>query len=265
MSRNARSGLSHLLIVAAAVSLTACDIVFESLNAKASEDWTKSYQLAAGGQVEIVNTNGMIEVVPSDGNTVEVKAEKIAKGMNDEAAKETLKKIEIREEISPGRIHLQTALPGGGGHFSHIEVNYHVTVPRQAAITLRNTNGTVRASGIQGDARMETTNGSIHATALGGSIEGGTTNGSVTIESDNIGKGGIHVETTNGGIRLTVPATAKADVSARCVNGSVSATNLNIVSETSDSRRRRLEGRLNGGGPKIDLSTTNGSVHITGK
>ncbi len=266
MSRNRRSGLIHLVLLAAAVSLTACDIVVESLNAKATDEWKKTYQLAPGGQVEVVNLNGSIQVTPSEGNSVEVTVEKIARGMSEQAAKETLKNIEIREQVTPDHVRLQTAIPSGGGNFSHREVNYRLAVPRQASVRLQTSNGTVRADGIRGDARLETTNGSIHATGLGGSIEGGTTNGSVTIESDSLGKDGIRLETTNGSITLTLPATTKADISARCVNGSVRATNLNVVSETSnESSRRRLEGKLNGGGPRIALETTNGSVRLTGK
>ncbi len=266
MSTRRRFGPIHLILLAAAFSLTACDIVVESLNAKATDEWKKTYQLAPGGQVEVVNMNGSIQVEPSDGNTVEVTAEKIARGMNDEAAKETLKNIEIREEVTPDRVRLQTAIPSGGGNFSHREVNYRLTVPRQASVRLRTSNGTVRAAGIRGDARLETTNGSIHATGLGGSIEGGTTNGSVTIEVDSLGKDGIRLETTNGSIALTMPSAAKADIAARCVNGSVRATNLNVVSQGSgETSRRRLEGPVNGGGPKITLETTNGSVRLTGK
>jgi hypothetical protein len=37
------------------------------------------------------------------------------------------------------------------------------------------------------------------------------------------------------------------------------------VESTGEKNRRRLEGRLNGGGSRVELATTNGGIHITGR
>ena len=48
-----------------------------------------------------MNQNGPITVEPSAaGGQVEVRAERIARSSSDEAAKELLKKIEIREDVT---------------------------------------------------------------------------------------------------------------------------------------------------------------------
>ena len=46
-------------------------------------------------------------------------------------------------------------------------------------------------------------------------------------------------------------------------NGGISADGLSI--ETTESSRRRLEGRLNGGGPQIRLEGTNGGIRIASR
>ena len=46
-------------------------------------------------------------------------------------------------------------------------------------------------------------------------------------------------------------------------NGGLGVENLNIVS--TDQNRRHLEGTLNGGGPSIELGTTNGGISLKGK
>ena len=63
----------------------------------------------------------------------------------------------------------------------------------------------------------------------------------------------------NGGVHLAVPEGTQADVSARCTNGRVSVTDLALDVE-GEQTRRRVAGRLNGGGARIDLQTTNGGV-----
>ena len=49
----------------------------------------------------IVNTNGVIDVEGVDGSTVEVRAERIAKGATEAAASELLPRIVIKEEAKP--------------------------------------------------------------------------------------------------------------------------------------------------------------------
>ena len=51
-----------------------------------------------------------------------------------------------------------------------------------------------------------------------------------------------------------------ATISASVTNGGISADGLSI--ETTESSRRRLEGRLNGGGPQVRLEGTNGGIRI---
>ena len=51
---------------------------------------------------------------------------------------------------------------------------------------------------------------------------------------------------------LTLPATAKATVSASCTNGGISVGSTGNF-EVSEQSRRHLEGRLNGGGTPIEL------------
>jgi DUF4097 and DUF4098 domain-containing protein YvlB len=65
----------------------------------------------------------------------------------------------------------------------------------------------------------------------------------------------------NGGIRVRVPEDTKADVSARCTNGRVNVSDLSFDADGEPSRRH-VEGRLNGGGGRIELSTVNGGVTL---
>jgi hypothetical protein len=250
-------------------AVTACDISIgdTGLNIgmatnKATETWTRSYDVAAKGQFEVVNTNGMVEVLQGTGPKVEVSAEKIAKASSDEAAKDLLGKIEIVETVKPDSVRLETKTPktfGSGG----AEVKYTIKVPAGVRVRAGTTNGGIKLTGISNDVEASTTNGGVNGEDLSGTVDASTTNGGVHLALSKLGAGGLKAETTNGGVSVVIPTDTKANVSAHVTNGGFGLENLNVVA--SEQTRRHLEGTLNGGGPAIELGTTNGGISLKGK
>lgn len=261
-----RRGLLGVLLALALPFAAACDIVggFAG-NERASEPWTKTYQLAPGGQLEITNVNGKIALTGSDGNTVEVNAEKVGRGNTPEAAREALKRIEIVEQVSPERIRLETKLQRAAGfNMGGGEVRYTVRVPAGANVKLETVNGGIEVVNVSGRAELETTNGGIVARRIAGALNATTTNGGVEADVERLAAEGVQMECTNGGLRLTLPKDARADIDAKVVNGGISVDGLTVDAQ-GEQTRRRLEGRLNGGGPKVRIEGTNGGIHITGR
>jgi len=246
------------------LSTAGCDIVTAELKASAKSEWRKSYELQPGGRVEISNVNGKIRVDPSTGNTVEVVAQKTAKAGSDEAAKEALERIEIKEDISPSAIRIETHLQKTSGWFGgNGQVLYTVRVPAGAEVKFSTVNGGVEITGLKGRITAETTNGGVVARDVSGTIDASTTNGGVDVELAQVADGGAKLGCTNGGIKLRLPSDAKANINASITNGGIEASGLSI--ETTESTRRRLEGRLNGGGPPIRIEGTNGGIRISAR
>lgn len=257
-------GVRGLAVLVAASALAACDVMVSSMNAqgRAGDEWARSYPITADGTLEIVNGNGEVDVTAGDVSQIEVKVERTAKASTDDLAREYLAKVEIAEEVSPNRVRLETRTPPRINR-SWAELKYHVIVPETISVSVRNTNGTVVIAGISGDVRAETTNGGVKGRDLSGRVEATSTNGGVVLDLKAISPGGVRAETTNGGIELQVPADAKADVKASVVNGGISLTGLSL--EGGERTRRRVEGRLNGGGPRVEVDTTNGGVRISAR
>ncbi len=233
------------------------------LPGRASDEWTKTYPLAAGGEVRIANTNGKVEVAGVSGSTVEVRAVRIAHGTTDEAARELLPRISIKEDIKPDRVSIETERIAGIMIGAGFEVQYSVKAPKGAVVNATSTNGVVTLTGLTGAVTARTTNGKVTAKDVSGGVQAHTTNGAVDVELASVGPDRIVLGTTNGGVTLTLPETAKADLSATVTNGGFNVTGLNL--EVSEQSRRRLEGRINGGGTKIELHTTNGGIRIRSK
>jgi hypothetical protein len=250
-----------------AVLAAGCDVTvgehgfsMDVVSGKATNDWTRTYTLAPGGHLEIVNVNGTINASPAEGRSTEVRAERIAKARDDGAAQELLKKIEIVEEASAENVRIQTKVPkmswGRSGH----EVRYFVKVAKGLSVQFETVNGGVRLENLDGRIVASTTNGGVRGKGLRGSVKADTTNGGVEVEMAAV-TGEIELGTTNGGIRLELPADAKATLDARCVNGGI---NVEAQVDELEKSRRQFRGTLNGGGHRVSVETVNGGIRIRG-
>jgi hypothetical protein len=249
------------LVLPLAFVFAGCDLSLGHLTARATDEWTRTYPLSPGGEVRIVNTNGKIEVEGVDGSTVEVRAERIARGATDASARELLPRIVIKEDSTPDRVSLETERMSGIMIGAAFEVRYHVRAPKSAVVSVTNTNGQVSLTSLSGKVNAHTTNGGVNGKNLTGGVDARSTNGGVTIDLASVGTERISLRTTNGGVTLIVPEKAKANLSASWTNGGINVSSLENL-DISEKSRRRFEGTLNGGGTPIELQTTNGGIRI---
>lgn len=249
------------VVILMALAGVACHAAVGELTGQASDEWIRSYPLTAGGELQISNTNGAIEVEGIDGTTVEVRAERTARGLSDDSARELLPRISIREEVAPGKVTIRTEGISGILVGASFQVRYRVRAPHSAVVRLRTTNGGLTLKAFNGRVVASTTNGSIVGEELGGSVEARTTNGNARFVLTGMTVDGVNVRTTNGNVQLAVPESTKANLSATCRNGTIEITGVGFTPD-GEQTRRRAQGKLNGGGAPIELSTVNGGVRI---
>lgn len=229
---------------------------------QAQDTWSRTYALPAGGRIEILNINGQIRAEATTGSSVEVTVERSVSAGSDEAARDLLGKVEMREEVSAERVRIETRAPRVS--FGGVKTSYVVRVPAGVHVDLRTVNGGVRLDGVGGEVRATSTNGGVQGRVLAATlIEARTTNGGVDVDVAGplAADGRLQLSSVNGGVRLKLPAETRADLTARCTNGRVSVSDLPFVVD-GEQTRRRVQGTLNGGGARIDLQTTNGGVSV---
>jgi Toastrack DUF4097 len=255
-----------LFVLPLLVAAAGCDLAMAEFKSKETAEWRKTYELQPGGLLEIGNVNGKIEVEPATGNTVEVVAVKSASGASSEAAKAALQRIDIQEHASASSVKIETKLNRGGSFLNggNLSVHYTVRVPASAEVKVRTVNGGIELTGLAGRVTAGTTNGGIVGRELSGPVDASTVNGGVEVGLSQVAESGVKLECTNGGIRLQLPREARADISARISNGGIETSNLQLDSG-GESSRRQLDGRLNGGGPRIRLEGINGGIRISGR
>ncbi|HEY2431986.1 MAG TPA: DUF4097 family beta strand repeat-containing protein [Vicinamibacterales bacterium] len=257
-----------LSVFATAAALSVgCDIVTADMRAEQSTQWHKSYSLDRNGHFELHNVNGKIVVEPSTGNTVDVDATRKARGASDEAAKAALDRVSIVEDVADGRIRIDTKIAKTEGLSflsGSVTVEYHVKVPAGADVKFATVNGGVEITGLDGTVVAETTNGGVTAHGIGGRLEANTTNGGLDIDLARVPAGGVKLGCVNGGIDVRLPRDAKATISARITNGGINTEGLN-VDAGGENTRRRFEGTLNGGGPRLEIEGVNGGITLVGR
>ncbi len=272
-----RSKLALLgLVLAAGLSVAACDIKAGEgggfslgiAKGKAEDTWTRTYKLAPGGTLELINVNGRIDAEASSGDSVELVGKRTAEGTSDEAAKALLEKVEMREEVGDSRVRVEVRFPRMSGFSGH-QVRWTVRVPKGVRVDLRTVNGGVKLTGLQDDIMAKTTNGGVTGTGiLSQSVEASAVNGGVEIEfgAPLSADAKVSLETVNGGVGIGIPSESRATISARAVNGGVRVSDLDIHKDEQSSdfeSKRRLQGTMNGGGARVNLNTVNGGVRIS--
>lgn len=265
-------GMRVLSFVAAGALLTAgCDVQvgekgfsLDIARGKVSDEWVRTYTLSANGRVEIEGVNGTIEVMPAQGREVEVRAEREIRSHSDEAAREALQKVQMLEEVSPDRVRVQATGVSEDqfpfGRHDSLSIRYTVRVPPALTVALKTQNGGIRVQDVNARVEASSTNGGITIERLSGSLAANVVNGGVRADLAAV-TGEVRISSTNGGVRLDLPLDVKADLDASWVNGGINVDRAFRVEAVNDSRRQ-LSARLNGGGPRISLTTVNGGLRV---
>jgi len=122
--------------------------------------------------------------------------------------------------------------------------------------------GYVKADTSGGNITIKKANGFIEADTSGGRIE------AEMIQTDNNKDTHVSLESSGGDITLYIPKGIEATVNARLKISNRARRDYRIYSDFpltikgQDSSRVSAKGKINGGGDKIDISTSNGDIYI---
>jgi hypothetical protein len=261
-----------LPVAAGFLILPACDIE-DFAGARFDRDFHYSYPLNSNGRVDVETFNGSIEISGWDQNTIDISGTKYG------PTQEIADGIEVTVGHTPDAASVRVSRPverrGNTG------ARMLVKIPRTAVIDMvRTSNGGIRVSDGAGPSHLHTSNGSIRIAGLGGALDAETSNGGITAELERV-DGPVHVETSNGAIELRLPQHIRDNVRAHTSNGGITVRvpeglDARVTAHTSNAHvssdfdvrmqgeitRNRMDGVIGNGGPLLDLSTSNGGIHL---
>lgn len=196
-----------------------------------------SYTIRAPRRVVIeraVSSNGSIEIDQIQGN--------------------------VRLETSNGRIRAA----GVDGEIDAATSNGSIELSECAGpAILKTSNGRIQADGVRAPLEATTSNARIEARLLEASgslpVKLRTSNGAIQLTLEKPPATDVVLSTSNGSITVRAPASLAAKVKAATSNGQIS-TGFDV--QGGERGKTRLTGTIGGGGPLLELETSNGHIRL---
>jgi hypothetical protein len=256
-----------LFVAVIGFSLAACPEV------RAGE-WTKHWTIQPKPELRV--TTGDASVSLEVGGDSEISAVVRTKGIEIGGSG-----LRITDHQDGNRVELEIREPSNHFSWGMRSVEVHLRVPRELTADVHTGDGSIHLAGVRGILRVNTGDGSIQGDDLDGSLDARSGDGSVHIRGrfDDLKvrtidgsvdvralegsrlNSGWRVETGDGSVHLTIPRNLSADVELHTGDGSIHSDLPLVVQGTR--REHEVAGKLNGGGPFLEVRTGDGSITIS--
>jgi hypothetical protein len=110
----------------------------------------------------------------------------------------------------------------------------------------------------KGDVNVSSSSGEVEVTGVDGAARVSASSGSVVVEGRPSAAWDIH--SSSGGVTVRIPSDAAFDLDARVSSGRIETTHAITMSGTID--KQRLQGKVQGGGPLVNIRTSSGGIRI---
>ena len=241
-----------------------------------AEEWTKTYQVGDKPSLRVDTNDASVEITRGASHTVSVRviAQEYSIGGSG---------VRVTERQDADKVDLQVHVPNRWGiHISmHQGVRIEVQVPSDTALDLHSGDGHIAVDGTSGQARIDTGDGHIQVRNFTGGLHAHTGDGHMTIDGVltdvDLRTGDGHIDltvrtgskmnngwlihTSDGGVQARLPQDFAAELYAHTGDGHIQ---LDMpVTVNGSIERSRIRGKLNGGGPLLEITTGDGSIHIS--
>lgn len=197
------------------------------------EEFHESHPLKAGGKVSLESSNGGVEIIGWDQDTIDIAGTKYA------STEQVLKALKIDIVASSDAVRIRAIPPTL--HRANWGAKFVIRVPRRVELErIASSNGGIRIEDLEGSARLRTSNGGVRIARVKGPVEVETSNGGVEVAEHD---GSLIARTSNGGIRAD---NVRGLFEATTSNGSINA-------RLADPQA----------GKPVKLDSSNGSITLT--
>lgn len=239
-----------------------------------ADDWSKDYNVGAKPELRLDAKDGNVEVTAWDRS--QIHAHVIADGYRIGEGGLRIDESQTGNSVSIN-IHVPHKFCIGWCRYS---LKVELQVPKQANLNLKTSDGNITGSGVGGDLYLNTGDGNITLNSLEGNLEATTGDGNVRVDGRfdrlqiHTGDGNVEAEarggsklndswsvrTGDGNVTLRVPQDLSADLDLRTGDGRIT---LDFpVTVSGSMSRSRISGKLNQGGPLLEVHTGDGSIHL---
>ncbi|HEX6164623.1 MAG TPA: DUF4097 family beta strand repeat-containing protein [Vicinamibacterales bacterium] len=227
------------------------------------EKVSQTHKVGDAGALDLSHLAGDIRVTGGSGGDIRIDATKRARHRDPEQAKRLLDALRIDVNNFNGRVEVRTIYPRRGTFGNNISasVDYVISVPAGATVTLKSISGDISVSNVKGEVRAETVSGSVNVNATPNVTIAKTISGDVTAQ--NIGTQTTLVLSTISGTVLGTGLKVRA-LEAGSVSGNVRlvASEIERVEAKSVSGNIEFDAPLAKGG-RYEFTSHSGNVRVT--
>src|SRR5437660_728111 len=156
----------------------------------------------------------------------------------------------IDTDIADGRSALTLSTSGGDVKVGDAAAN----------VSAKTSGGDIEIKRVAGNLAAHTSGGSITIDEAHGAIDASTSGGSIEARIAQRPSGDSTLKTSGGGITLSIAPNVAIDVDAHTSGGDIETdVPVTLLGKQSEST---LEGKLNGGGPRVVLRTSGGDIRL---
>ncbi len=239
-----------------------------------AQHFQRSYNLGAGGSVNVRNISGNVVVTGYDGQEIIVTAFKEGRDLD---------KVNIEDRSAGNNIDVRVDYPDRCED-CRVNVRFEVKVPRNTSyrfnafssvsgdVTVTGVTGELNAKSVSGDVTVNNVNGSVNANSVSGDVQVGkvegtasakSTSGDVHVEVLSIeGVGSMEFNSVSGDVIVKVPGNLDAEVKLSTMSGGLKTDFPLTIEESKYGTGRKANGRLGGGSRNLKISTISGDVSL---
>jgi hypothetical protein len=220
----------------------------------ATEDVEGEYNTNENTTFSVSNSNGYIKINTYDGDKVKLDAQKrVPEDKKDELDETEINVTEENNEISIKTIYEDP-------NKTDVTVNMDITIPEYVSVeSVHSSNGDVTINDVDGYVSASSSNGNVKVKGTTGISQVSSSNGDVTVEVLDFIED-ISISSSNGKVVVYILTTLNATIDLSTSNGRASVSGVTLDKTRDDDKH--ITGTLNGGGFKIDISSSNGDVEL---
>jgi putative adhesin len=147
---------------------------------------------------------------------------------------------------------------------AHPFVHYRIRMPRTARLDLQDHKSKIAVAGLRADARIVSHKGVIEVKDHDGALDLTTHKGDARVEFARLG-GDSRFETHKGDVDISLPKSAAFDLEAHVGRAGSLDSGFQLAEREWTRRHRFYEEKVNGGGPRLQLTTHNGALRLNAK
>ena len=227
------------------LALTLCMVVCFNVHA-AEKRLDRTFQVTPGGQLTVDADGSSIEVMGGDASQVVVHI--VVK-----ASERELETVDLSAEADSNGVAVRAKRRASGwfGFWGNSNAAVKVVVPRRYDLKLDTSGGSIKVSGVQGNAQGKSSGGSVRVDRVQGPVRMVTSGGSIDISDIT---GNVDIRTSGGSISVL---TVKGDVKANTSGGSIRLDAIEGATTAATSGGGVTASKITGA---ADLQSSGGGV-----